>query len=145
MDCSYGKCLLASRNLPVGTIVQKYEGRQVTRPEIPEEEINHALLIDASNWIIVESDARYINHSCDPNCDINDDLEVFTIKPIAYNEELTISYNIITEESYDYTTWDSEWDPRWTFTCQCGSPNCQGVIDKYVKMNGDPLYSGLDQ
>src|SRR5271157_3472030 len=142
-DCLYGKCLVSTKDLPIGTIIQKYKGKIVTRDKIPDDQITYALLFDASNWVIVETPARYANHSCDPNCDINDDLEIVTIKPVRAGEELTISYNVISEESYDYTKWDYFWDTRWTFKCQCGNANCQGIIDKYVKLNGDPLCENL--
>jgi len=56
--------------------------------------------IDASN----HSQLRYLNHSCDYNCDIDEDetgnLILFAVADIQSGEELTIDYGY--EEIYDY-------------------------------------------
>jgi len=56
--------------------------------------------IDASS----HSQLRYLNHSCDYNCDIDEDdngnLILFAVADIQSGEELTIDYGY--EEIYDY-------------------------------------------
>ncbi|HEX9253742.1 MAG TPA: SET domain-containing protein-lysine N-methyltransferase [Ignavibacteriaceae bacterium] len=56
--------------------------------------------IDASN----HSQLRYLNHSCDYNCDIDEDengnLILFAVTDIQPGEELTIDYGY--EEIYNY-------------------------------------------
>ena len=128
-NCSYGKCLIASTDLSIGTVVQCLDGLIVRREEIPEDEICYAIWIDNAKWLILKTDAKYINHSCCPNCIVDDDLTIRTIKPVKKGEQLTIIYNLIYE--------DEEvgiWDDRWTFKCQCGAENCQGLINKYIKV-----------
>jgi len=130
-NCSYGKCMVANTKLDIGTIVQKYNGSIVGWDQVPMNEICHAILVDDRNWMIIESDARYINHSCDPNCIINDSLEVVTIRPVNKDEELTIRYNLVHKNENP-----GSWDPRWSFKCQCGSKICQGDINKYINEDG---------
>ncbi|MBI28581.1 MAG: hypothetical protein CFH21_01033 [Alphaproteobacteria bacterium MarineAlpha5_Bin11] len=65
--------------------------------------------------------ARYINHSCDPNCEvsiINNRLWISSIKQIKKDQELTYNYG------YAYDTDYKE------HKCRCGSSNCVGYILK---------------
>lgn len=62
---------------------------------------------------------RYINHSCDPNCDHDYDGEgdekelwIYIEKRIEVGEQLTIDYG-------------EEW---WAVKCDCGSEQCRGWI-----------------
>jgi hypothetical protein len=69
------------------------------------------------------SDARFINHSCDPNCEaveVDGGIWIDAIRPIAAGEELT----------YDYAyEWD-EGDEALTsfYSCRCGAPVCRKTI-----------------
>ncbi|PZO81652.1 MAG: SET domain-containing protein-lysine N-methyltransferase [Mesorhizobium amorphae] len=50
--------------------------------------------------IVFEADdARYMNHSDDPNLDVSDENNHFAIRPIAPGEELTCDYNRFFPES----------------------------------------------
>lgn len=62
--------------------------------------------------------ARYINHSCDGNCEaINDEDEIWIVsrKAIAKGEELSYDYGYNMEHFLDHP-------------CKCGSKNCVGYI-----------------
>jgi len=131
-NCSFGKCLVADVSINTATIVQKIEGEVFKWENISSSEICHAILINDDNWIIINTDARYINHSCDPNCSINENLEVVSLRPIQAGEQLTISYNIVHKGENPGT-----WDPRWSFKCLCGANNCLGFIDKYINEDGN--------
>ena len=59
----------------------------------------------------------YLNHSCDPNCEVDEikgRVWLFAIRDIAAGEELVWDYNL-----YD----DEEPAP-----CSCGSPKCRGTM-----------------
>ncbi len=61
--------------------------------------------------------AMFVNHSCDPNCETDEeDDRVFisSIRDIAAGEELT----------YDYWLYDGEDEAP----CYCGSKNCRGSM-----------------
>lgn len=58
-----------------------------------------------------------MNHSCQPNCYlriINDRIEVYTLREIPANSELTVDY--------------VETPHPDGMRCSCGAPNCRGVI-----------------
>jgi hypothetical protein len=62
--------------------------------------------------------ARYINHSCDPNCEayiIRGRIWIYSLREIKAGEELTYNYG------FDVDTWDEH-------PCRCGSKRCVGFI-----------------
>ncbi len=64
--------------------------------------------------------ARYINHSCDPNCEVDivdNEIWISSIKSIKKGDEL----------SYDYG-YEFDKDDYKDHTCKCGSKNCIGYI-----------------
>jgi hypothetical protein len=133
--CSYGKCLVATKSLPSGTIVQKFEGKISSLEKIPESKTSFAIWISTGNWMLPETDSKYINHSCNPNCIIDENLQIRTIRDVKKGEELTIIYNVVNENENP-----GVWDPKWTFKCQCKSENCQAIIDKYITVDGKPWH-----
>jgi hypothetical protein len=67
---------------------------------------------------------RFVNHSCDPNCELfywegdaenpqEDRLWLQTIRPIAVGAELSIDYS---------------WPADAAIPCRCGTLNCRGWI-----------------
>jgi uncharacterized protein len=69
---------------------------------------------------ILRNTARYINHSCDPNCDVDITTRaiwIVALRHIRDGEELTYNYG------YAYDP-DSYCD----FPCRCGAKHCCGYI-----------------
>lgn len=52
-----------------------------------------------------------------------DSLQIVTAKDVKRGQELNYIYNKGQETD--------DWDPIWNFECMCGSPNCQGMVDRY--------------
>ena len=74
-------------------------------------------LEDGKTVIDGEGMAAYLNHSCDPNCEVDeikDRVWIFAIRDIAAGEELLWDYNLYDDE-----------DPA---PCHCGSPKCRGTM-----------------
>mmetsp|Transcript_4976 Transcript_4976/g.7725 ORF Transcript_4976/g.7725 Transcript_4976/m.7725 type:complete len:149 (-) Transcript_4976:56-502(-) len=139
VDIGYGKGLIASRDCEPGEVVAVWHGRVVDKYEdVPEESIIYTLNFRTAEdptyrWLIPHCDAMYVNHSCKPNCTIDDEQRIVTIRPVKKGEEFTTVYNCGDESDW--------WDQRWTFKCRCGAPNCQGDIDRYRRVDkfGNPL------
>ena len=131
-----GKMLIATQDLEKGVIVEKFEGQTINYTDVPEDKICIAIYVGNNNgtnkWIVSDTNAIYANHSCDPNCIIDDDLHIVTIRPVKKGEELTYSYNILEKGE---KTEDFFWDPRWNFECKCNSKKCRKNIDTYIEMN----------
>ena len=63
--------------------------------------------------------ARLINHSCNPNCEVEGKglkLWIVAIKDIKKGEELSYDYGFGYDEDYKQ------------FVCKCGAKNCVGYI-----------------
>ena len=90
--------------------------------------LNKKIVLDGN---IKSNTAKYINHSCNPNCEVditNEEIWISSIKAIKKGDEL----------SYDYGYSFDKNDFR-DHLCKCGSKNCIGYIissdewDKYLK------------
>ena len=140
-----GQGLIAAETIEEGTVVERLEGRIVPYSKIPEADIRNAFEVDLDRWIVPQSDARHINHSCDPNCYISSKLDVITLRKVLKGEELTIMYNEVTIDKYmSRGSVLPKWDDRRNFNCRCGVPNCLGRIDRYVvPVPSDPNSRGV--
>ena len=144
-NTSIGRGLIASETVEEGAVVERLEGRAVPSSKIPEHDIRDAFEIDDDRWMVPQSDARQINHSCDPNCYISGKLDVITLRKVFKGEELTIMYNEVTIEKYmSQGSVLPQWDDRRSFDCLCGAPKCLGRIDRYVvPVPSDPNSRGV--
>ena len=67
---------------------------------------------------VEQNPARFLNHSCDPNCEarlIDDHVWIVAVRDIEAGEELTFNYGYDLEDYRDYP-------------CRCGAPDCDGYI-----------------
>lgn len=74
-------------------------------------------LEDGKTIIDGEGMGAYLNHSCDPNCEIDEIKErvwILALRDIAAGEELLWDYNLYDDD-----------DPA---PCHCGSPKCRGTM-----------------
>jgi SET domain-containing protein len=70
------------------------------------------------------NDARFINHSCDPNCEaviVNGRIYIEAIRNIRAGEELSYDY------AYERDA-DTSADEEALYVCRCGARNCRGTI-----------------
>ena len=130
-EFAHGRGLFAAEDLAADRCVERYSGRIMPYMQIPEGERVYALLLKKDEWLVADTAARYINHSCEPNCRIGPDREVRTVRPVRRGVELTISYDRLTRAEFLESPECFFWDPRWTFDCRCGSPSCVGRVDRY--------------
>ncbi len=136
--------VFAKKFIPRGTQIIEYVGEKITKKEsekratkILEEskknkekgavyifEINKKYDLDGN---VPYNSARFINHSCNPNCEsenIDDKIWITATKDIQKGEELLYNYG------YDIDSFDEH-------PCLCGSENCVGYIadeDKWIKL-----------
>lgn len=65
---------------------------------------------------------RFINHSCDPNCETSvdgDRVFVHTLRQVQPGEELTYDYNLRPADPDDSPD---------AYPCRCGARNCRGTM-----------------
>lgn len=131
----HNKGIFAKTDIPKGTKIIEYVGEKITKKEsekrgdmVIEEskndktkgsvyifELNKKYDIDGYP---LYNTARWINHSCDPNCEtenINGHIWIIAIKDIKKGEELSYDYGYCLECYEDHP-------------CKCGSKSCVGYI-----------------
>ena len=145
-ESSAGTGVFAAAAIAAGTVACRFDGDVVAFPDIPAGELRHALWLDATRWLIPRAPARFINHSCAPNCGLLDDPDdadaalVVAARAIAAGGELSIAYDLVDAHLLADHRDDPAyaWDPAWTFDCRCGAPVCRGRIDRYSPRPTDP-------
>jgi SET domain-containing protein len=130
-----GKGAFAIRNIRKGTRLIEYLGQRISwrtadkRYDDEKMGRHHTFLFTVDDKTVIDAavngnDARFLNHSCDGNCEaITDRKRIFleARKSIKAGEELLYDYQY--ERTEDHTPADEKF-----YACRCGSPNCRGSI-----------------
>lgn len=131
----HGNGVYASREIPKGTRIVEYLGERIShaqadrRYEAKGQDDGHTFLFVVSSKVVIDAgvdgnDARFINHSCDPNCEtVIEGGRVFieAVRDIRKGEELGYEYGL---------TWESTDDPDElaNYACRCGAAKCRGSM-----------------
>ncbi len=131
----HGKGVFAVCDIAEGEAIIEYVGEiiswaaaQERHPHDPSDP-NHTFYfhIDAENVIdalVGGNSSRWINHSCDPNCEA-DEVEgrifIKALRNIAAGEELHYDYGLIIDERYTPKL-------KAEYPCWCGAPTCRQTL-----------------
>lgn len=131
----HGMGAFALRRIRKGTRIVEYLGERVSHKEADRryetKDINdaHTFLFIVDSKTVIDAgvdgnEARFLNHSCNPNCEsVIENRRVFieAIRTIEPGEEMTYDYQIQREDD----------DPpgiEEVFACRCGFPQCRGTM-----------------
>ena len=130
-----GRGVFAARRIRPGQRIIEYEGERISnkdadgRYDDDNMDRHHTFLFTLDKKTVVDgnrlgNDSRFINHSCDPNCEavIEDgEIWIYAVRNIQPGVELAYDYQ------YERTS-----DPghEKLYACKCGSPMCRGSIMK---------------
>jgi hypothetical protein len=130
----HGRGGFALRRIPKGTRIDEYRGERISDEEATRRyeatmDYPFTYLFEVENGTVIDAlaggnSARFINHSCSPNCEsVEDEGRIFieAIRDIAPGEELTYDYRLETEERKTRRL-------QQLFACNCGSPRCRGTM-----------------
>ena len=118
----------AAKNIKAGKIIIYYKGKLITKKETeknPKYDNDKAIyLFNLNSRYDLDgdfeyNDARLINHTCNPNCEVAGKglkLWIFALRDIKKGEELSYDYGFGFDENYK------------DFICKCGAKNCCGYI-----------------
>jgi len=131
----HGRGVFAARNIRKGETIIEYRGRRTTWDEASEtdgedDDPFHTFLFSLDDGRVIDAGvrgnaARFINHSCAPNCETfeDDDGRVYIAarRPIRAGEELSYDYHLEV---------DGKVGPRLrrAYQCRCGAPRCRGTM-----------------
>lgn len=133
----------ARRDISAGTRVVEYVGERITKAESDRrcEANNEYIFIIDDEWDLDGrqswNPARFINHSCAPNCEAEwdgDRLFIVALRDIKQGEELSFNYGYDLENYEDHK-------------CHCRTAQCVGYIlaEEYweqVRKSGAPAKVG---
>jgi len=131
----HGRGVFAACTIPKGTRIVEYKGKRILYTLACElypdddDQPTHTFLFEIDDDTVIDAAqngnaARWINHSCAPNCEAVDDegrIFIEAIRTIRVGEELGYDYGITLEERHT-----PKEKKRWP--CRCGAKNCRGTL-----------------
>lgn len=131
----HGRGVYAIAPIKKGARIIEYLGDRIShseadrRYEVKGDDDGHTFLFIASSRTVIDAgvggnDARFINHSCNPNCETvieNSRVFIDATRNIKPGEELGYDYQL---------TWESTDDPAELalYACRCGAKRCRGTM-----------------
>ena len=112
-----GLGVFAATSIRKGDLVLTVSGKQGLWSDFPEEQWVRMYQVAVDTYVMPEegSPGGFVNHSCDPSCDIRG-LSLFARRDIMEGEEITFDYS-------ENVIWKD-----WKMECRCGAPNCRRVL-----------------
>jgi SET domain-containing protein len=131
----HGKGVFALQDLAEGETLIEYVGEVISWDEAQDrhphdpKDPNHTFYFHVNEDRVIDAlfggnSSRWINHSCDANCEAdesNDRIFIKAIRNIHAGEELNYDYGLIIDEPYTKKL-------KAEYPCWCGSANCRGTL-----------------
>ena len=131
----HGKGVFAARDIAKGETLIEYVGEIISAQEAEDRhphdpnDPNHTFYFQVDDDKVIDAlhggnSARWINHSCTPNCKpevIDGRVFIKAKKDIAAGSELNYDYGLIIDERITKKLMAQ-------YPCWCGSPKCRGTL-----------------
>ena len=131
----HGLGCFALEQIEAGTRIAEYTGERITQAEADgryaddDPETHRTYLFTVDHQTVVDggvegNDARFINHSCAPNCvTLVEEGRIYieALVDIQPGAELTFDYRLTVAGRYR-----KEWDTL--YACHCGARTCRGTM-----------------
>ena len=133
---THGHGAFASRKIRKGTRIVEYQGKRSSwkkarrRPPSDPNDPNHTFIFGLSDGKVIDASidgnsARWINHSCEPNCEAIEEEDgrvfIYAKRTIRPDEELTYDYRLTIDGKVGKKL-------RKAYACRCGAENCRGTM-----------------
>lgn len=130
----HGRGVFAKRRIPKESIIVEYVGERISHDEAAarydetDMEEHHTFLFTVDDEEVIDGGvdgnmSRFINHSCEPNCQATQDgkrIYIESLKTIPKGAELTFDYQLESDGPLP-KNWES------FYGCCCGTPGCRGT------------------
>ncbi|MEY2688260.1 MAG: hypothetical protein RL375_2458 [Pseudomonadota bacterium] len=131
----HGKGVFALVTIRKGETLVEYKGEVISWPEAlrrhPHDpaQPDHTFYFHLDDGHVIDgkhggNSSRWINHSCDPNCEAEDDngrIFIKAVRKIRPGEELFFDYQLIIDERYTAKL-------KARYACWCGARDCRGTM-----------------
>lgn len=131
----HGRGVFAREDIPPGTRIIEYTGEHISSDESARRQeagggpVNHTFFFSLADGSLIDggsggNDSRWINHSCEPNCEAYEEdgkVCIYSLHHIDAGEELNYNYALIYEARHTPAI-------KRAFACYCGTPSCTGVM-----------------
>lgn len=133
----HGRGVFARRQIPAGTRIIEYAGTRISNKEAdrrhptnPDDPFHTFFFVLSSGKVIdgddQGNDARWINHSCDPNCESQEGksgkrVYIVAKRDINRGEELNYDYGLVMEDKITKKV-------QAQYACRCGAVQCRGTM-----------------
>ncbi len=120
-----GNALFALVDFEPGDEIGIIQGQIINDPDYGSE---YCIELDEHSSIEPHAPFRFLNHSCEPNCELVNwefedspelQLSVHALRPIKAGSELTIDY---------------AWPADAAISCLCGSASCRGWVVSHAEL-----------
>jgi SET domain-containing protein len=131
----HGRGVFAVNAIAKGARIIEYTGERMSHAKADRlygdlhDGSSHTMLFAATDKVVIDATkrggpARWINHSCAPNCEANEeDGRVFidAIRAIRLGQELSYDYSLVLEERHTPKL-------KREHPCHCGVRQCRGTL-----------------
>ena len=131
----HGKGVFALQPIAAGETLIEYTGEVISWPEAlrrhphDPKDPHHTFYFHVDDKHVIDAKyggnaSRWINHSCDPNCEADEvDGRIFikALRDLAPGEELFYDYGLVIDERYTPKL-------KKEYECRCGAPNCRRTM-----------------
>ena len=132
----HGNGVFARRRISAGDRIIEYKGERIAWPEAVRRAeakggpLNHTYFFTLADGRVIDggaqgNEARFINHSCEPNCEAMEhpdgSVHIYALMDIERGEELRYNYALIYEGRHTAAV-------KRAFACHCGADSCSGIM-----------------
>ena len=131
----HGKGVFAIQDIGEGEAIIEYVGAIITWKEAQKRhphdptDPNHTFYFHIDEKHVIDAlvggnSSRWINHSCDANCEADEEggrVFIKALRDIAPGEELNYDYGLIIDERYTPKL-------KAEYPCWCGAKTCRGTL-----------------
>lgn len=136
----HGNGVFAARKIPEGTRIIEYTGARISNKEadkragLDPDNPHHTFFFSLESGKIIDGgdgggDARWINHSCAPNCEAQEEgkkVFIHALTDIKRGEELSYDYGLVLDDKITKSL-------KKDYACYCGADECRQTMLSLAK------------
>ncbi len=139
----HGNGVFVKRKIPAGARIIEYQGKRISDKQAEKrfgqdpENPYHTFFFSLESGKLIDggdkgNDARWINHSCEPNCEAQEEkgrVFIHALRDIKRGEELNYDYGLVIDDKLTKQL-------KKAYECRCGHPTCRGTMLAVKKKPG---------